>query len=78
MKEQTMNDDLTLEEIIEAAAMFEKLSSDVQEELLELMRDMLKQNEKASSWLSFWEPLKTGTRADFVHDLYQMLGAKPQ
>ena len=25
-----------------------------------------------------WEPLKTGTRADFVHDLYQMLGTKPQ
>ena len=25
-----------------------------------------------------WEPLKTGTRADFVHDLYQMLGVKPQ
>ena len=24
------------------------------------------------------EPLKTGTRADFVHDLYQMLGVKPQ
>ena len=44
-----MNDDLTLEEIIEAAAMFEKLSPDVQKELLELMRDMLKENEKASS-----------------------------
>ena len=26
----------------------------------------------------YWEPLKTGTRADFVHDLYQMLGTKPQ